>query len=622
MAVDKNWVIDSAKALERFYRQRNENILAWRALYFMDPKQVFQDASGNFVEAEDDEIRIILPLAHTTVDSFKAILLSRPPVIDVPASEILDLHYTQIDQIERTLYAVWDRANVVQAIQDALWHALVDGWGVLQVRFDPQAEEMGRVPIFVKSVDPIGVYPMPSERPGEWEYVIASYYELAGTLRKMFVSGKDKRKKATRVATQALEGLDEDSRIQVLEYWDDKYHGILIVPTDSKAPNTTVSEGEWVLLPTEHGYGTLPFFIFHGLTFPFKDRGERIGVSVLWPIEEMIKYLCKLISQKATIIARYANPTLVTYTQSGESNDISLFGDKLNLYTDERAEFLMPPGPMPEISVQMEEVLAQLEMAGLPRHMMGQLTVSRLSGVAMNLLRTPVLMRIASKQMAIEKALERMNESILKIIENRIEEPVYLWGNDQNGRPIEVFLNPEIVNGYYRNRVRLSASLPTDEPATVAMLSSLRQLEIISKRTMRDIVQQTLRDLSPQSLEMEEDQIQIENLLSMPEIQQGLMYEAASEAGILDRIKAAQELLAQQKGGPNAQGSQPGFPGLGSETGLSPFNPLNQLQGSAQNPRSADVLRGLIGQVSDFQGGRPGSPVESPLGPDVPTEVG
>lgn len=617
----KEWVIQRATDLQSFYDRRRSNILAWRSLYFMDEEAYFFGADGSFIEQEDDEQRIILPMAHATVDSFKSVLLSRPPVLSVPPSAIKEVHQQQAEAIEKMLYALWTRGNVYEAIDNALWHALVDGWGVLQVRYDPGANEDGDVPIFVKSVDPIGVYPMPSERPGKWEYVIAVYHELAGTLRYRFVDSKDGRTKQARAAKRVLSDVEDDDRITVLEYWDDTYHSLMAIPMDSRAEEPRVSEGDWLLPPQEHRYGALPFFFLTGLTFPFPDRGDRLGVSILWPIEGMIRYMSKLISQKATIIARYANPTLVVKSQDGRGFDFpGLLGGQLGMFPDEDAEYLMPPGPMPAIDIQLEEIAGQVEMAGLPRHMMGQLNVSRLSGVAMNLLRTPVLMRISTKQVRIENALQDMNEAMLRIVENRISNPVYMWGNDMSGEPIEVSLDPEVIRGYYRNRVKLSASLPTDEPAMISILSTLLQQQVISKRTTRDIAQQVLRDMSPQSLEMEEDMIQIENLLAMPHIQMGLMLEAAEEAGMMDVVQQAQQMMGAQQG-QGQQGSGPGFPGLGSETGLSPFNPLSQRQGSADTPRLSDSLSTLAKRVADAQGGRPAGPSGAIGSPDQPTEV-
>lgn len=604
----KDWILQTADELSRFYRQRDQNILSWRSLYFLDEEAYFVDNEGRFIPSEDDETRVILPIAQATVESFRSLLLARPPVISVPSSSVKEVDQDKADNTEGMLYSLWDRSNVLRAIQDALWHALVDGWGIIQTKFDPSASDKGEVPVYAKALDPIGVWPMPGDRPGSWEYVISSQYELVGTLRRTFIDGKDRRKRKTRVAESALEGMAEDDRVLVLDYWDDEHHAIMVVPHDSKQEAVFIHEGEWLLEPTPHEYGGLPFVIWHGHSMPQRDRGERMGTSVLWPIENLIRYVSKLMSQKATIVARYTAPTLVVKSQDGRGFDMpGMFGGQLPLFPEEDAEYLMPSGPPPQVDVMFEEMLGQIETAGLPRHIMGQLTMGRISGVAMNLLRTPVLMRIAFKEMDIERSLERMNELFLQILENRQDEPIYLWGRDAEGRNVELVLDPGDIEGYYRNHVRLSASLPTDEPSTVAMLSSLAQLGVISKRTYRDIVQQTLRDLSPQSLDQEENQILIEQLLQQEAFQQALMLEAAKESEL-----ALLPMIEQMLGGQNQQGSQPALPGMGSESGLSPFNPLQAGQeGSAQNPRAPDLVRRMASNMAGSQGGRPSGPEQS-----------
>jgi len=609
-----NWLLSQAEYLREFYSQRNLNIKAWRNLYYMDEKSYFVDPEGSFVPQADDETRIILPLAFSTVEAFRALLLARPPVIDVPASEVKEVNQNQAQRLEDMLYGIWSRANVNQALQDALWHSLVDGWGILQVVYDPVAEKRDVVPIYVKSLDPIGVWPMPGDRPGTWAYILAFHTELVGTLRHTFVESRDKRLRTTRIASKAFDNLQDDDRVRVFDYWDDKYHAVMVIPEIQSVDVevSTPAEGVWILPPTEHNYDSLPFVIWHGVDLPDKVVGSRMGVSVLWPTEELCRYTSKLVSQKASIIARYADPTLVTKTMDGAGfPKPAMRGGHIPLYPEEDAFFIMPSGPIPQIDTMLEEMMGQTETAGLPRHIMGQINVSRISGVTMNLLRTPVLMRIAFKQMNMERALEDVNETILRIIENRVTKPVFLWGSDPDGKPIEISIDPAIVNGYYRNRVKLSSSLPTDEPATVSMLAALKQMNIISERTFRDVIQQVLRDLSPQSLDDEEQQILIENLVKMPPVQMALMQEAAQQAE-LDILPFIQSMFSGKGQG---QGSQPGLPGMGSQGGASPFGALQGMSGSMQNPRPADTVRNLAMQTERAQGGRPPGQMGTSMNP-------
>jgi len=606
MVPTKEQIFDYAQRLEEFYSQRNTNMLVWRELALLTKESYWVDSEGNYVPPEDYEVRIILPTAWNTIETYLALMLTRPPVITVPTSEVREVHKEQADMIEKMLYAVWSKSRLNSVLRDALWHSLVDGWGVLQVVYEPDADLKGRCPIYVKSIDPMGFYPMPSARPGEWEYVIIIQHRLVGDLRRSFILGKDGRLKAVKSAKQALEGYDDTDRVKILEYWDDTHHAFMVIPEETEQEEPDVALGEWLLPPTEHRFGRIPFAVFFGVGLPFRDRGERMGVGVLFPLEGLVRYSCQLISQKASIIHRYANPTLVTKTVEGRGFDIpSPIGGELPLELEESAEFLLPPGTPPDVDVQLNEIIAQIEQTGLPRHIMGQLAISRLSGIALSLLRTPVLMKVAFKQMSVEEALEDINEIILRTIENYVAEPIYLWGRDSEGQTIDIALDPTIINGYYRTNVKLTASLPTDETAVTAMVTALRQTDVLSSRTARDIIQQTLRDLTTQSLEDEENQILIEKLLALPQFQVALAMDAAREAGV--------ELFMEA--GPG-RGNIPGSPMQGAIPGMPPGAvPPQQfpwrVSGRAE-PTPAEALTRLINTIQGQQGGRPPRTVAAP----------
>jgi len=617
MKITTDDILAKARHLHNFYRQRNTNMKIWRSLALLSKYSLWTDEEGAYIPPEDQEIRVNLPIAYTIVEGYRTLLLSRPPVISVPTSSIKAVHQDQAEEIEKMLYGIWETSNVLEAVKEALWHALAEGWGVLQIVYDADAEERGACPIYAKAVDPLNVYPMPADRPNEWAYVIVIEKRLVGELYQTYVAGHDKRLRTTKIAQQALEGFKDTDEVAVIGYWDDTHFATGIAPFSllKGEEAETPAEVRWLEEPTEHELGRVPFVFFFGIDLPYRDKGERIGVSVLWPIEGLIRYAARLFSQKATIIARFADPTLVTKTLEGRGFEgVGTYGGQLPLELEEDAYYLQPPTQaLSSVDVQIEEILGQIEQAGLPRHVLGQLTVSRLSGVAMNLLRTPVLMKIAFKQMGIENALEKMNEMFLRIIENRVTHPVYIWGTMPDGTPIETVLTPEVIGGYYRNRVRLTASLPTDEPAVTAMLTALVQLGILSKRAARDVIQQTFRDLAPQSLKQEEDQILIETLLEMPAIKNALMWDAAQEAG----LPIVEELMGQQ----GQQPRQGAIFQAGAEAGL-PAQTFPFRIAGRQEPTTPDIVRRLAQVTLGAQGGSPNPPpTASPMGPELPTEV-
>jgi len=69
--IERRW-----HAMEEHYKQRNLNILGWRAMYFRDHRQYFVNNEGDYEDPEADEIRVILPEVPLTVESMRELLLS------------------------------------------------------------------------------------------------------------------------------------------------------------------------------------------------------------------------------------------------------------------------------------------------------------------------------------------------------------------------------------------------------------------------------------------------------------------------------------------------------------------------------------------------------------------
>ena len=515
--------------LQTFYTQRNANMLTWRDLYFMRPESIWQDEDGQFIKPELDEERILLPIPINTVEGFRELLLTKAPAISVPTPTVKGTDLISAEHNEGVLLATWDRAQIYERLRDSLWHGLVDGWGVLQVLWNKKAED-DESPVVVLHHDPFNVYPMPGDFPDTWKYVVHSYPRLAGQVRDDWSPDKgDGRSRKTKVAREAFEGVKDTDSVTFVDYWDDKVNAIAMqVQVKDLHTNEVRTDLRWVKEPTPHNYGFLPWEIYLPCRLPFRTTGERMGVSVLYVIENLIAYTDRLISQKATMLSRWQDPPLVTETELGPDFEPvrTERGMHLRLRTGERATYLMHPGPMPQIDTMSAQVGENIEASALPRVLQG-LYVGSVSGIAMSLLRNPTLMKVAFKQREVERACERLNSKILKLFERKLGEPLYLWGSNRQGIGVDVMVDPAKIGGYYRNEVKLSASLPTDDASTVNMLATLVQLRIMSRQTARDVAQQTLHDMVPQSLIDEEERILAEMIWNDPGMIQAMAKTAA-----------------------------------------------------------------------------------------------
>lgn len=509
------------KSLKDVNRIRDNNMLSWRELYFRTPEQYFLDQDGEYVEPEPDEFRTILPIAQQYVDTMLELLLTKSPAITVPAPSARGQEMVQADHNEKALFAVWHQADIYREVRDSLWHGFVDGWGVLQLIWDKNADSNSS-PIVVVSHDPINVYAAPGWRPGTWQYVIHAYPKTVAEVREEWEPkvSRDKRRKEYRDFMDALEGLEDGDRITYIEYWDDEFFAVAVNFT--REPDRVHSEVEEVSRflhgPEPHRYGFLPWEIYYPNPTPFRRVAERAGISILYVIEDLIRDICVLVSKKETMLHRWQDPPLITKTEDGRDFEPvrGRAGLQLKLLMDEDAHYLVNPTPMPQLDTHIALLQDFIERGSLPRVLQGQY-VGSVSGIAMSLLRNPTLMKVAFKQDTLERTLGALNEKILRLLEKFLSKPRYLWGQNTQGDGVDVMVDPKRIGGYYRNEVKLSASLPTDDANTVNMIATLVQLQILSKQTARDVMQQTLHELVPQSLPDEQEIILAELMLQNPE---------------------------------------------------------------------------------------------------------
>ena len=593
-AISIETILERYEELSQATAQRNINMLAWRDLYFLREQAYFQDDRGQYREPIEDEVRVILPAAFITVEALRQLLITKPPSISVPPSSHRAIEKEQAEIIEKQLLSVYAQGSVYHELCMATWHALVDGMGCMFTAYDTQADE-NECPIVVRDVDPYYLYAMPGRKPRTWQYVINAYPRMVGEVYEEWVSGKDNRRGITKDAREALEGMKMTDEVMFIDYWDKTHNAVAIKPMVDRRGMKSISGAKWLKKPMEHKYGFLPWTIFFWHELPFKSNFEDMSVGALYSVQETLKYFVSLASQKATTLARYADSPLIIKSSAGADATVDRqAGSIIGLFQDEDARYLEHSGSSPEVDVMLSLVKDYLEMGTLPSHLMGQY-IGQVSGIALSLLRNPTLMKIAFFQESLESALEQVNEHILRLVEKFVTSPVYLWGKDLNGQPIEAALDGGTIKGYYRNSVKLSASLPADEPGIVAMLANMVQMDILSRQTARDVAQQMLSGLVGQSISDETMNILAEKIMDDPALLQNMAMMAAQEAG----IPIVPQLPTPQQPGGNEMANMP--PGvLASQS-----NPTMPTQADAS---AAERLKTLMRQRQGQQGGRPMEP--------------
>lgn len=148
LEIDPQYVHSRRDALADLHVARNERMDTMEQLYLLD---VWEG------EAQEGELRVSSPRAWNTVEGFRTLLLTQPPVIDVPASELGRVEQDRADAIEKFLYGCWSRADVMGAADEAEFYANCLGLGVLKVVYDETQPE-GELPIVCQALDPRNVY--------------------------------------------------------------------------------------------------------------------------------------------------------------------------------------------------------------------------------------------------------------------------------------------------------------------------------------------------------------------------------------------------------------------------------------------------------------------------------
>lgn len=631
---------------------RNERMDDYERLYLLD---MWEEAP------EPDDRRISVPVAFNVVESFRTLLLTRPPVISVPASEVKSVETDRADMIEKYLYGVWYQARVMDALNLAEWNSCCLGEGVLRCVYDAEMVE-GELPIVVQALDPRTVYATPSGREGQDLEVVHAFEQT----RREIEAGWEV--ELSRPEIGGSESVEEwlDEEVDFIDYWrvdveeveveeeegsgwpqghsvgSREYEGeqsqgvlarlvtmarkalqagapagsleatgvVLETPESSEesgeegaseregggegetgprmrkvrrrvVTNCIVVEEQFVKEPVKMpGYHRLPFIRYPGIATGLAD--ENGALSVLFAITGgerkngavgLVAAVCELVALKQRIIEMYAHAAIVT---DDDKLDID-FGPGAVNYVRRGSTwgFLVPPGPHPAIDGQVQLLERLTQDATVSGAMMGRYQ-GDISGIALSAINNPVLMRIAHRQQVRERAYEALNDLILELTEEYAPvEGWYVWGQDRRGGSFELQMRPEEINGYHRNRVELSASLPKDEAGEIMGLANLVQQKLISRETFLDQLQR-IKSLSSQSPQDEMKRILRDLLLfegpTAEKLAQVVLADYSEE--LAEALKAPPLALrpqAQPAAGPGPGAGPPGGPpGMGPMMGMPP----------------------------------------------------
>jgi len=525
------FVVGRANALKNNWSKRNTRMDTYEDIYDLD---VWEGSP------EEGERRVASPRAFSIVETARTLLLSQPPVISVPPSEVKRVAIERANKIEKYLYGAWHEMRMMRVLDDGDWYANCLGQGIVRIVYNPMLDDLGEFPLVAQALDPRDVYFSFGSRPGE---ILEAVHRFDRPRREINDEWRRNGKDPLEFDGPSSEyeaWLDE--AVDYIDYWrvdivqeeieeealaeEEPPLGVVgrvfrqirglfqeeeegekkPEPGPSKVwrrkiTNCVVADGTWwikkpVYMP---GYEKVPFITWAGISTP---RSYESGyLSVLYPVTAgakigesdvsgIIGAENQLLSMEIQIVKRYANGAILT---DDPDLEVDWHPGATNIVREgKRVEFLVPPGPHPAISELEAKLQHHAEDSTFPGAIMGRY-VGDLSGIAMSMLTNPVLMKVARRQQEREEAFARINEIILSLTEQWSPSNGWLvYGENRQGL-FEAILPPAEIGGYRRNDVKLSASLPKDVNAELMVRSQMVDKRQLSRRSLLEFYQTVTR---------------------------------------------------------------------------------------------------------------------------------
>jgi hypothetical protein len=458
--MDRKEVLDLYRRLRTDAQARNGQYEAARSRY----NGKHWDAATNPEPA--NRYSLTLNYLKPFVDKSVQSLVGRVPGIQVLASGTDEVARRHAEQLEGVLYGTWLANDVAKVLFQTAWNSFVLRRGIIYVWWDPKV-----LLVKFKSITPDHFYP---EYDGEtmWRCVYVSRRSTE-RLRAEFPDVEELIK-ADSEMDYAPTSIDDpfkaqaDGQTTIVDVFDIDGHHTRIM-------------GDWVTSNLiKYPFKALPF-----IDFPcFPQSGLAEPLNMIDQLVELNQYLDQLVSQKADIIARYANPTILDFA-SGQSPEeirraVAAQGAVIPVRRDGNIALLNWQGTVPAIDEQITLTMdTMFDLAGKPRASFGQ-TITNQSGIQTNLSLNPTLQSNEAHEALWSAGLSKLNEMILMLWEEYMKGDTIKF-NGRYGMPngaqklYDVAITGKEIAGWYKNRIKWPSAIRTDDPVYVQNL--LQQLQ-------------------------------------------------------------------------------------------------------------------------------------------------
>lgn len=563
-------------------------------------------------KVEVEEVRSFL--GYTIVEHIVGSLTANPPKITIPPASESQKDESRASKLERVTAAILrelERQQGEAIIDRFIESAVVDGIACMRLLYAPQlwkgyprrkkdeeeSEYISRVeswkrgkslPLHLMWLDPLTVHPIWGE-----SGLVAMIEHDRRSLTDLNVERWNVINSRPELLELARKGGGVGSEeVDFVQFW----RGDTV---------TYLVNGE-VVHHSKHAYGRPPYIYISGITPSLRERKWE-GLSVLFPLQNLLRYFDSLLSQSATAIRMWCWPTPVAkvrYQMPGPEGSGRIIevrpGETITLYEDEDIGFLTWQGNAPDMARQLEIVQALIQRAGLSNVFFGT-SLSGDSGYLVNQLLSAARVKFKPIINHVERGLEDLICLIWDIIENQIRDKLHVYSDSDSGW---LTLSPDDINGYRQVRVSVSPVLPTDTYA----ISSRVINELHAKLRDRSSAMEEIGIEQPDEMKR---RILLDELLDSQPIKQMLIEEVARKYGL--KMQEEEEAQAAPQNLPEDFASLP--PALQQAV----LNYLNSMQGVGPefgppimaSPTAVAVpetRRNLLGRRVRPAGVNPGNP--------------
>jgi hypothetical protein len=450
--MDFNEVIDLYRRLRTQWQTRNAEYETARLRY----NGHHWDAATNPEVA--NRYSLTLNYLKPFIDKSIQSLIGRTPAIQVLPAGTDEVSRRHAEQLEGILYGTWDANDADTVFFQTAWDSFVLRRGLIYVYWDPK-EKLVRF----KNVTPDRFFP---EYDGEelWRAVYSSRRSTARL--KAEHPGEAELIVPDTEMDYAFTGIDDVGRVTA----KDQTTILDVFNTDG---SHTRLMGNWIkTVERPNPFRQLPF-----LEFPcYPQGGMAEPLNAIGQLVELNQYLDQLVSQKADIIARYANPTILDFASGQGPEDIrravAAQGAVIPIRRDGNIALLNWQGTVPAIDEQITLIMdALFDLAGKPRASFGQ-TITNQSGIVTNLSLNPTLQSNEAHETLWGRRLSKLNEYILQLWEKNMSgDEISFKGrySTQTGtqKIYDISITGKDIGGWYKNRMKWPSAIRTDDPVYV-----------------------------------------------------------------------------------------------------------------------------------------------------------